>query len=164
MFVTSYLLSLLAQQRAMLKERFLVRFPHPWLVWEPGRWKPPDSSRATMLPTVHESPARDGDALCFSLQDKGGHGLWVGRSDQNDLVVNDATVSRSHVRLKLSPGVVTVEVGHTAQPAKVHGAPLPPGAFGELRSGEQLQLGNVLLTLLDPEAMAQRLDGHKRPH
>src|SRR5882757_1486697 len=68
----AYLLSFLARQRLLLEQKFDGRYPHHWLVWEPGSWKAPPVNAAvaeTRLPSQARPLARAqaGDALCFEL-------------------------------------------------------------------------------------------------
>lgn len=154
----AYLLSLLSAQRAALADGFRQRFPHAWLVWEPGRWNAPSATGWTRSPSpaALDRPA-DGDALCFSLGD-GGAPLWVGRAEKNDIVINDATVSREHVRLQRAASGWTVTAAITAQQVLVRTEPLAPGKTAALRPGDEIRLGDVTLTFHDSGSLGERLD------
>ena len=158
--------SILVRQSLALKERFRARYPHPWLVWEPGAWNVSDGGEqnvaATQLPTEELRdclPVGD-DALCFELLQAMGAGtLSVGRASHNQLVVNDATVSREHLVLRAdASGNWTAERVADAGPTSVDGAPLQPGTPCPLVSGASLQLGEVRMTFHSPEDFAARIE------
>lgn len=160
----SLLMSLLVRQHLALKEKFRARYPHSWLVWEAGVWNVPESSEqnhgATRLPT---SDLRDclppGDAMCFELS-PGRDALMIGRASHNAFVINDATVSREHLMLRVRPdGGWTVEALSQGGPAMLGGQLLPPGEPRPLESGMHLLLGDVRLTFHDAESFHQRM-GH----
>jgi hypothetical protein len=158
--------SLLVRQSLALKERFRARYPHPWLVWEPGVWTVSDGGEqnvaATQLPTEELRdclPVGD-DALCFELlQAMGAGALSVGRASHNQLVVNDATVSREHLVLRAdTKGNWTVELAPEAGPASLDGAPLQPGTPRALASGASLELGEVRMTFHEAADFAARIE------
>ena len=158
--------SLLVRQSLALKERFRARYPHPWLVWEPGAWAVSDGGEqnvaTTQLPTEELRdclPVGD-DALCFELlQAMGAGSLSVGRASHNQLVVNDATVSRDHLVLRAdASGAWSVERVADAGPASVDGAPLEPSQPRPLTSGASLQLGEVQMTFHSAADFAQRIE------
>ena len=78
-----YLLSLLVRQRALLKERFDARYPHAWLVWEPGARLRPQSpadleAGQTQMPSKERGQYPAGnDALCFPLPEPSKPGNWA---------------------------------------------------------------------------------------
>ncbi|WP_257454822.1 FHA domain-containing protein [Archangium lipolyticum] len=163
----SLLLSLLVRQHLALKEKFRVRYPHCWLVWEAGVWNVPENSEqnhgTTRLPT---SDLRDclpsGDAMCFELAlgTSGRDVLSLGRASHNVFVINDATVSREHLVLRPLPeGSWTVEALAQGGPATLGGKLLRPGEPTPMESGMQLQLGDVRLTFHDADSFSTRM-GH----
>jgi hypothetical protein len=161
----SLLVSLLVRQHLVLKERFRARYPHPWLVWEAGAWHVPETDRqdvtATQLPA---SDLRDclpaGDALCFELVPLDATGvLSLGRATHNSFVINDTTVSREHLLLRVSPdGQWRVEAMPKATPVKLDGVELEPGQATPLVPGARLELGDVRLTFHDAAGFSARLD------
>jgi hypothetical protein len=164
--VRAYLLSMLAVRRYGEKDAFLRAFPHPWLIWEPGVWQP--AQGASALTETHASgglsgyhPQTTGDALCFELAER--RPLKVGRGKACDIQINDATVSREHLVLEPEP----IGTGWFAAPSttsnttdfngiKLTGQSLP------LRAKDQLRLGDVQVTFVDPPAMLERLDEQLR--
>ncbi len=158
--------SLLVRQSLALKERFRARYPNAWLVWEPGAWNVSDGGEqnvaATQLPTEELRdclPVGD-DALCFELlQAMGAGSLSVGRASHNQLVVNDATVSREHLVLRAdAAGTWAVELVADAGAASVDGAALKPGAPRTLASGATVQLGEVRMTFHSAADFALRIE------
>ncbi len=155
----AYLLSFLVGQRYALADEFSKRFPGAWLVWEPGPWHAPSGEAATTQ-TMHPTHAPDrpfqGDSLCFELTDQlAEQAFRVGRAKDNDVVLEDATVSRTHFTLdhhgtawSLKPSLLR----HVLLGGKdVGAAPVP------LRDGASLGVGNVKLTFHDAAGFLHRL-------
>ena len=161
----SFALSRLAQQRLVLGERFLTQFAHDWLVWEPGAWKVPRGTAAgseTVPPragAAAERPRAD-DPLCFVLASRlDGSGCSIGRAEGNDLVLSDETVSRNHCFFAHTGKTWVVSCADDAKDLKVDGTVVKPSQSVAMRSGQKLELGHIVLTLLDPRGMLARLDG-----
>jgi hypothetical protein len=158
--------SLLVRQSLALKERFRARYPHPWLVWEPGVWSVSDAGEQNVATTqLPNEELRDclpvgDDALCFELLPAMGAGaLSLGRSSHNQLVVNDATVSREHLVLRADAGGGwTVERVAEAGAASVEGVPLQLGQRCALASGAALQVGEVRMTFHSAADFAERIE------
>lgn len=167
--VPAFMLSLLQRQRLMLTDKFTVRYPSCWLVWEPGSWKPPHStaeadSGKTQLPApAHDLRPRGSDALCFQLYLARGAPqgtLTLGRATEGDIVVNDMTVSREHLKLHLEKGAWAAEaVAAPAASSKVGSKVLTAGQRHPLVSGATVTVGGVTLTFYDAGAMLKRLGG-----
>jgi hypothetical protein len=159
--------SLLVRQSLALKDRFRARYPHPWLVWEPGLWNVSDGGEqnvaATQLPLedLRDCLPVGDDALCFELlQAMGAGSLSVGRASHNQLVVNDATVSREHLVLRADrAGAWAVELVADAGPASVDGVALQPAAPHALTSGATVRLGEVRMTFHSAADFAKRIEG-----
>ena len=156
--VAAYMLSLLARQRALLGDRFLERYPSNWLVWEPGVWRPARSASTsnteqTQLPTpVPFSRPSNDDALCFELKRVASE-LSVGRGTENAIVVNDLTVSRTHLLLEFAAEKWTLK---TAGLVTVDGKPV--GSNGaQLLNGAVIGIGDVRMTFYDPRGFNVRL-------
>lgn len=158
--VPSFLLSLLARQQQLLGARFFERYPSDWLVWEPGLSRPSriltSNSDSTLNPsgTAPQVPA-DEDPLCFELKREPGATLSVGRGTENDLVLNDLTVSREQFVLQWID---------TAWQLRGRGAPVTVGgaavsaAGSQLLDGAVITAGNAQLTFYSPEGFPQRLE------
>lgn len=161
--VPAFLLSLLCRQSLLTGDKFGARYPHGWLVWEPGEWVGPgrgeDVSRAeTRLPS-NKTPDRPlaGDALCFELRATDGATLKLGRSEENDLVVNDMTVSREHLRLTLVRGNWIVTPGVEAKATVIGDASVAPGMSRSLKSGDTLKLGGISMSFYESVPFAARV-------
>ena len=149
----------------MLGDRFVERYPHYWLVWEPGEFVVPRGNSSTvetaLPPGKKNAPApepRWNDPLCFVLDVKAG--LKVGRAEGNDLVLSDETVSRHHCTLEHdgTGWVVSCSpASHT--PLLVQGERVPPGESKDLATGSRLSLGRVKLTLVSAWSLVRRIDG-----
>jgi hypothetical protein len=163
--VRSVLLSVLVRQHLSLKGEFLRRYPHSWLVWEAGAWNISGDGEQNVAHT--QPPAEDlqdclptGDILCFELAISAQEQtLRLGRASQNDIVINDSTVSREHLLLTRSPsGEWTVTLKSPTHVA-IAGRTLAYGKQMPLRQGDVLKVGEVLLTFYDPNAFERRVQG-----
>jgi hypothetical protein len=155
--VRSYLLTFVVRQHLSPTARFLEKHPGAWLVWEPGDWKVPKRAKTTLVSGKPTKP-RTGDALCTYLEPtaEGGKPLKVGRDPANDLVLNDATVSRVQFVLEPAPeNRWTIRAQPNSTPMTINEQPL--AASQQLKSGDRLLLGQVVLTYLDAPAFAQRV-------
>lgn len=161
------MLSFLAARCAILGEQFLEKHPGAWLVWEPGRWHAPANSVAKETVAGSKSPLlpAQGDALCFQLKLASATGeVRVGRDPTKvDLVVNDSTVSREHLKL-----VHLGDQAWTAEPVRdrilrIDGRAVVAGRPATLKRGAALVLGSVRLTFYDPEGFIERLQAKLRP-
>jgi hypothetical protein len=157
--VRAFLLSFLARQYLLLQDKFAERYPHCWLAWEPGAWSVPASSgdtATTRLPTPAlpiEAPPQ-GDALCFELAARS---LRLGRAAENEIVINDATVSREHLDLSVDDARkwwVTVRGGSET---RVNDGPVPLGQPQQLASGATIKTARVVLTFHDQAAFLERV-------
>lgn len=163
--VRAYLLSLLVRQRLALKEQFQKRYPHAWLIWEPGIWHVPASAKAqmnavTQLPlTQHPDHPSQGDALCFELAPPSKKTrLELGREPGNDIVINDTTVSRHHIVLERHPeGDWSFQVDEHATLTFQGGLEVSPGTELNLKTGDVLKVGDVKMTFYDTNGFLERL-------
>lgn len=161
--VRSVLLSVLVRQHLSLKHEFRKRYPHPWLVWEAGAWNVSEVGEQNVAHT--QPPAEDlqdclptGDVLCFELatsspQQK----LRLGRASLNDIVINDATVSREHLTLTSNAGEWCAELESPTR-AAISGRALARGKPVALHQRDVLKVGEVLLTFYDPGAFERRVE------
>lgn len=153
-------MSLLSRQLALGADAFLTRYPHSWLVWEPGGWVAPTadpqmSVAETRLAETHVSRPHSGDALCFGLKAPEGQALRLGRAVENEIVISDLSVSRFHARLELKDDqwhVVAV-----SDPAVVGEDVVGPGTSQHLISGQAIELGGVRLAYYDSKAFRERV-------
>jgi hypothetical protein len=160
--VKSFALSRLAQQRLALKEKFIDRFPHDWLIWEPGAWvisRGVVAGDSTVPPIEKVSPRAD-DPVCFVLEPKpDGTSVSVGRAEGNDLVLSDETVSRNQCFFVHTGKIWAVSCDAKAKTLLLDGERLEAGDVAPMRSRQRLTLGHVVLTLLSGNDLLERLDG-----
>jgi hypothetical protein len=141
------LLSVLRNQHLLLERGFSTRYPHPWLVWEPGPRRPAGSAAerntlSTQAPTqAGPAKAAGGDPLCVPLF---GAALRIGRGDDCAIIIDDVTFSRDF-------GVLTLE-GETWR-----FTPTAGGALVTLTAGTPLRHGDVTLTFETPASFVARL-------
>ena len=162
--IQAFLMSLLTRQLALAQDGFLIRYPHCWLVWEPGEWSVPVSGvdvsvAETRLPSgsVQEQRPLGGDALCFSLKVPDGATLKVGRAADNEIVLSDMTVSRLHARLEFKTGSwALVPLSETRKTTHA-GKPAGVGRPTALQSGQVVELGGVKVTFYDAAAFKNRV-------
>jgi pSer/pThr/pTyr-binding forkhead associated (FHA) protein len=158
--MTSLLLSTL---RAMSEKgdltAFTRRYPHPWLIWEPGTWRPTRPTTTIISTRTTQDPATSGEGLAMSLAPRQGRDgqISVGRAPECDLVINDGTVSSLHLVLILGQGGWLVKDAGSTNGTTFRGARLAPGVSTPLRSGEEIVAGDVRLTFYLPEGMYARL-------
>lgn len=157
--VASFGFSILQRQRQLLGARFAQRYPHDWLIWEAGPWRPATTRAArdtesTRLPDS-AGPARPvgEDFLCFVL-DESRSPLHVGRATTNDIAINDLTASRDQFVFDFENGLWRVR---SLQP----GALLDGADLGEqptpIASQSRLTVGAVFLTFLSSTDLTRRL-------
>lgn len=164
--VPAYLLSLLKAQLLATGDKFGERYPHHWLIWEPGTWTAPAAAHETVQidpRTPIGGGLGRGDALSFALKPSPGKPdqLTIGRNHSNDIVINDATVSRQHAVLRALPtGAWTIEVGKGVKAlTRLGEVDLRHGEPVQLKSGGQVRLGDVRLTYYDLAGLVMRLQG-----
>ncbi|MBM4777142.1 MAG: FHA domain-containing protein [Archangiaceae bacterium] len=159
MATASFGFSILQRQRQLLGPRFAERYPHDWLIWEAGPWRPATTRAArdtesTRLPDS-AGPARPvgEDFLCFVL-DESRSPVHVGRATTNDIAINDLTASRDQFVFDFEHGRWWVR---SLQP----GALLDGADLGEQRmaiaSQSRLTVGAVFLTFLSSADLIRRL-------
>ncbi|HEY8208495.1 MAG TPA: FHA domain-containing protein [Myxococcaceae bacterium] len=159
--VRAYLLSNLVAQRRSLEGAFPEQFPHPWLVWEIGVWKPSPRSPATTLTRVPRAAlsapaAGTGDPLCYELRERGP--FKIGRAPDCDVRLNEETVSRDHLWLEPGEGADwVVRPGSPTSVTLVGGRALSGDGL-TLTSRETLELGNVVLTFETAQTLLRRVD------
>jgi hypothetical protein len=159
--VRSFLMSFLARQK-LVKPDFATRYGGAWLIWEPGDWKvPKDAAAPTEVVKKRATAPREGDALCFHLELADSHRrtLTGGRDEGCDVVLNDATVSRTHLQLTSSSEGWSVDtlVNDAGKAVRLDGQTLQLGTAMRLTSGARLELGGVKLTFVYASDLEQRV-------
>ncbi|HYV50250.1 MAG TPA: FHA domain-containing protein [Myxococcaceae bacterium] len=160
--VHAHLLSNLVAQRRSLAAEFPAKYPHAWLVWEIGVWKPSPRSpastvtRGVMRASLSAPAASAGDPLCYELREQAP--FKVGRAPDCDVRLNEETVSRDHLWLEPAPGGGWVVRPGSPSSVTYLGGRALPGDGVTLTSRETLALGNVVLTFETAESLLERVD------
>jgi len=161
--VTSYLLSWLRSKfGASDLETFERLHPYDWLLWEAGPWHPPERTGLTLLAAGPGAPPKGtGESLAIALRanPRRPH-ITIGRGQENDVVVDDATLSRVHlVLMRLESGGWSVRDAGSSNGTRLNGRALEVGTPAPLPSGARLEAGSVHLTFLSSADFLQRLKG-----
>jgi hypothetical protein len=157
----SYLVNWLAGQHQETSiEDFARDLPGPWLVWEAGPWRPPPPDRATVVTPGPRSRNSSADALAIEVSPRIGRarfeGVRLGRGTENDLVVDDGTLSRAHLLFRPGDETWTLEDLRSSNGTRVDGEPVGPKAV-PLQSGSRIEAGSVRMTFYDARGLYLRL-------
>lgn len=154
----SYLLSWLKKTYAGRNlDQFQRDMPGPWVVWEAGPWRPPSARRDTLVAGPSARLLASGESLAIELASKnGGPSVTLGRDATNDLVVDDATLSRTHLVFEKSAARWTVHDAGSRNGTKVDGAPAGEGPIA-IVPGTTIEAGAVRLTFYDGAGLYLRL-------
>jgi hypothetical protein len=156
----SYLLSWLNNKYSTLTMDAFVRAQRAeWLVWEAGPWRPPARSGETLVaggqPPVGGSSS-SGESLAIELAPKDG-AVSIGRGSGNDVVIDDATLSRVHLHLDRAPdGSWRVRDAGSSNGTKLNGRKLGTEPVA-VEDGSAIEAGAVRLTFYGAEGMWLRL-------
>jgi len=86
-----------------------------------------------------------------------GHLVTIGRTGNNDVVVNDISISRFHAFAKQGPeGKIYIQDANSTNGTGVNGIPVCSQGHGpasDLKSGDNVRLGQVEFTFLDAKAL-----------
>jgi hypothetical protein len=155
----SLLLSqLLRLARDQSAQAFEQAFPHDWLLWEPGAWRP--TERTTVVVSARElQGAGAGEALALALREKDAQSgqIALGRGGNAQLVVNDGTLSQIHLVFSRGPTGWLVRDAASTNGSWLESARLQPGVPYPLRSGDQLTAGQVCLSFYSTAALFERV-------
>ncbi|MBX5483037.1 MAG: FHA domain-containing protein [Myxococcaceae bacterium] len=165
MAARALLLSLLSRQRLLLKAQgFRQRYPHGWLVWEAGTWNVPHAGEeigTTRLPLNEIADCLpQSDVLCFEIAPPRSGTLKLGRSPENDIVINDATVSREHLELGFEGERPWAKPLLEASETAVNGVPMDRIHLTPLVNGARMLVGGVALTYHSADGFEARLEAH----
>jgi hypothetical protein len=140
---------------------FIKAWPEDWLVWEAGPWRPTYQTRETLAQDGlgNNVPHGAGESLAIALEaPRKRDYLSLGRASDNDIVVDDATLSRVHLLLQREPLGWTARDAGSTNGSSVEGAPLGPDAVA-LQPGMRLLAGSVRFTFYDSGGLCLRLRG-----
>lgn len=131
------------------------------LVWEsaPAFKENPELMWATQSGYVPQQP-KGGDPLVFFLRKSGsrsnafGIGVTLGRTRNNDLTIDDPSVSRFHAYFQRDEqsGIWHVVDAKSHNGTFCNGSRIPPGRPAPLSDELSLQVGSVLLHYFSPDA------------
>jgi pSer/pThr/pTyr-binding forkhead associated (FHA) protein len=156
--VKTYLLSWLRKYHAQDRlEQFERARPGAWLVWEAGPWRPPSARRDTIVSTPSTRLLASGESLAIELVARdGGAEVRLGRGPDNDVVIDDATLSRLHLVLRRdAAGGWTAQDCGSRNGTRIDGA--PSRLMVPLRQGSAIEAGAVRLTFYDAAGLYARL-------
>jgi hypothetical protein len=157
-----YLLSWLAKNTTADRlEAFLQERPEDWLVWEAGPWRPTYQARETLGEEGERfsPPHGSGESLAIVLEQVERQPyVSLGRGPENDVLIDDATLSRLHLLFTKGPGGWTVRDAGSTNGTTVEGDRLGPDPV-ELHTGAKIVAGSVRLTFYDSGGLFLRLKG-----
>jgi hypothetical protein len=158
--VKSFLVSWLAKRYAGADLRtFLKERTEDWIVWEAGPWRPPAAGRETMAASPGTRLLSAGESLAIALVPGAAGDVRVGRAPENEVVIDDATLSRSHLVLHRDPaGVWTARDAGSSNGTRVDGVRIARVPFS-ITPGARLDAGTVRLTFYDGASLFMRLRG-----
>jgi hypothetical protein len=159
--VKAYLISWLKRNhQANDMGAFERAHPGPWLVWEAGPWRPPAPDRATRASSERRSRDSAGDALALQVAPRPGRpgsvGVQLGRGPDNDLVVDDGTLSRAHLLLRLVEAGWTLQDLRSSNGTRLDGVDVN-GEPVAIEPGASIEAGSVRLTFYDSKGLYLRL-------
>ncbi len=155
----SYLLSWLRKTHAAASlEDFQRERAGDWIVWEAGPWRPPAARRDTLVAGPNTRLLEAGESLAIELAPRRpGPEVKLGRESDNDLVIDDATLSRVHLVLRReADGRWTVRDAGSRNGTRVDGVPIR-GEPVAISPGSLIEAGAVRLTLHDPASLWARI-------
>ncbi len=120
----------------------------------PALVKPPAPAKAADKGAAQEATDQHGRLVCVSSNFQGKEWLLdkdtmvIGRTDDNDIVVNHRSISRHHARVTSEGTRYTIRDLESANGVRVNGE-----EYGkvELRRGDHVDLGHVRLRFVSPE-------------
>jgi len=160
--VRSFLMSWLGKRSAQSSlQAFQAERPEDWLVWEAGPWRPTYQDRETLAQEGQRgSPPHGADeSLAIALEQSAKKPyVSLGRGPDNDIVIDDATLSRIHLLFTKGAGGWTIRDAGSTNGTTVEGARLGPDPV-DLVPGIRIQAGSVRLSFYDSGGLYLRLKG-----
>ncbi len=142
-------------------EAFVQARPEEWLVWEAGPWRPTYQNKDTLAHDGERGspPHGAGESLAIALEPNPRKPyLSLGRGPDNDIVIDDATLSRLHLLFTREAAGWTVRDAGSTNGTTVEGARLGPDPVA-LQPGLRMVAGSVRLTFYDSGGLYLRLRG-----
>lgn len=137
----------------------------PLLVWEAGSASE-DEERLLLDTRSGLSPRRPraGEPVVFDVK-KGSHkanafamGVTIGRTETNDIPIEDESVSRFHAWLAESPKGWKLVDAESKNGTWVGAMKLPPNQGEVVQDGARIRLGDVELIFMLPDTFVSYLD------
>lgn len=160
----SLMMSMLVQEFTQgTAEEFCAAFPFDVLVWEPTRWAPARVGKVTAI--VEKGAPRPvaggSESLVLALEPRSdGRDVVLGRTEDCDLCLNDATLSARHLTFVRGPGGWSVTDLSSRNGTEVDQQRLIPGLHVELTSGSTIHAGQVLLRFHTAVGLGERIAQH----
>lgn len=154
------------------KDGFIARHPSPFLVRlderggrdEPVAWafKPaPKGPKGTEQRIL--APAAGPAAHVYELIKSSGKGardtITLGRTDDNDVVIAEMSISRQHASFRvISPTEWQLVDGGGRNGTRLNGVKIPSGMASAVQSGDVIAFGDVGTLLLFPDMLLEQMD------
>jgi pSer/pThr/pTyr-binding forkhead associated (FHA) protein len=153
-----------ADARELEAEAFDDRHGRAYLLLSAADLARPQGTTSTEVRLSSDAPGRDSTVglslLVYPVRRNGrsaGHLITIGRSADNDVVVPDVSISRFHAFVKEGAhGEWLIHDAGSTNGTTVNGNSVPRQGHGspvQLKSGDDVRLGQVDLTFLDAEAL-----------
>ncbi len=158
--MSTFMLSALSRQyRGKELQSFVAAHPYCWLLWEPGAWTPPGKSSDTLLVRpATPLPGGPGESLALGLVSRRGRSqVTVGRGPENDLPINDATLSSVHLVLMQDQTGWTVRDAGSRNGSWLNNVALSPGFPQRLFEGASIRAAQVGFSFHTPEGLFNRI-------
>ena len=156
----SFLLSLLARQQALLGERFVARYPHPWLVRESSERNPATSSDATMRMPAPAAAVQEDAGLAIALEPAraGAAQVTLGRGHGCDVDLTEGTLSQLHCAFHRSDAGWLIEDLGSTNGTWLDGVRLAPREPVPVADGQRIQTAQLHFTFHDSTGLWRRLE------
>ena len=73
--------------------------------------------------------------------------ITIGRSSENNIVVDDFKVSRVHLQLVINDGICSIVDLNSSNGTFVNGTIIPAGKYVKLHKGDKITIGNSSIVI-----------------
>lgn len=180
--MSELLSQLLAETPLLTHAQFTAKYPHAFLLCESSKVSAAAPSRLQLIspvtsmvnssrripelaPTTGSLRSRPDSYTLYPLaktdRNPWGDRILVGRAKNNDIVLQNQSVSKVHAHFAKNGPRYTLAAYETLNPTIINGTTLAPnGPPGELPDGASLQFGNVHAYFYESATMFALLVGH----